>query len=528
MANLREAFEYASKNPDSDFAKNLEKMASSGALNIEAKKYGIDLTPFQPTPTPELDKIAEQGVVESAPTNKTTEKIKGALFDNKSAENIANFTGGKELAQGLGQALTMGKTNKELEKAQTQGIDIQTKIMDRIKEKKAVGEDVSHLERTLSDLGIDIATEGAEREKVLNPNDLTNKEVLGSSLQLATTVLGAGQLPGMAKSAVAKTGVIAGVKQGAIQGAKVGGVYGASSGVAESLKDNKTAGEIAMGGVKGAIGGAVTGGVLGGIVGGVSGGLKASKLAKETAHIKAVTPNTKDMSADEYQAFVRRGKISPSTATSPDKYIMSKEEIEVANRYKKLLGNDPVKNTHNLIQEVEKKDKLVGNFLKKNNGIFNTGELKNNLTKRLESFDDLLVSDEKLTKSKASIIDNFVKSLKKNDMESLWKARKEFDRKIESAFSGSPTLQKEIKKEFRNAVQDFIAEKTPNNTYKKYMKDMTQLFNLSDITNDKAVKQKGLNAIQKWIKNNPTRAKLIGWGAGTGLVGTVGASILKD
>ena len=47
MANLKQAFEYASQNPDSDFAKNLEQLASSGSLDGEAKKYGIDLSPFQ-------------------------------------------------------------------------------------------------------------------------------------------------------------------------------------------------------------------------------------------------------------------------------------------------------------------------------------------------------------------------------------------------------------------------------------------------------------------------------------------------
>lgn len=48
MANLKEAFEYAAKNPTSDFAKSLEALAGSGSLDQEAKKYNIDLTPFKP------------------------------------------------------------------------------------------------------------------------------------------------------------------------------------------------------------------------------------------------------------------------------------------------------------------------------------------------------------------------------------------------------------------------------------------------------------------------------------------------
>lgn len=48
MANLKQAFEYASQNPESDFAKNLEQLAGTGSLDGEAKKHGIDLTPFKP------------------------------------------------------------------------------------------------------------------------------------------------------------------------------------------------------------------------------------------------------------------------------------------------------------------------------------------------------------------------------------------------------------------------------------------------------------------------------------------------
>lgn len=59
MANLKEAFEYASQNPDSDFARNLEQLASTGSLNKEAQKYGIDLSPFQQKKTL-VDQLGER------------------------------------------------------------------------------------------------------------------------------------------------------------------------------------------------------------------------------------------------------------------------------------------------------------------------------------------------------------------------------------------------------------------------------------------------------------------------------------
>lgn len=48
MATIKEAFEYASKNPNSDFANNLKQLAASGSLDQEAQKYGIDLSYFKP------------------------------------------------------------------------------------------------------------------------------------------------------------------------------------------------------------------------------------------------------------------------------------------------------------------------------------------------------------------------------------------------------------------------------------------------------------------------------------------------
>lgn len=48
MANIKEAMQYVYDNPTSDFANNFQKLASSGALDAEAKNYGIDLTPFKP------------------------------------------------------------------------------------------------------------------------------------------------------------------------------------------------------------------------------------------------------------------------------------------------------------------------------------------------------------------------------------------------------------------------------------------------------------------------------------------------
>lgn len=75
MANIKQAFEYAAQNPDSEFARNLEQLARSGSLNKEAEKYGIDLSPFKQKETL-MDKA--QGYAKEAVTN-PLETAKGVV-----------------------------------------------------------------------------------------------------------------------------------------------------------------------------------------------------------------------------------------------------------------------------------------------------------------------------------------------------------------------------------------------------------------------------------------------------------------
>ncbi len=176
------------------------------------------------------------------------------------------------------------------------------------------------------------------------------------------------------------------------------------------------------------------------------------------------------------------------------------------------------------MDEIAAKDAQVGKFLSENNGIFNKGELKNYLSEKLQVVDDITVPEERLLKAKDTLINNFIVKLSKNDKVSLWQARKAFDQTIDSAFKGSPTLAKQMKIEFRNAVQDFIAETTPDGVYKGLMTDMRQLYRINDVVTARASKTRSLNRIQKWYKENPVKAKLLGFITGyeiakkTGLV----------
>lgn len=239
----------------------------------------------------------------------------------------------------------------------------------------------------------------------------------------------------------------------------------------------------------------------------------------------AITPSTKDLTVAEYENLLKQGKITPKTTTKPSEYVLTPKEIDIAKQNAPLLqSKDPVQNSINVINEIDKTDKSVGTFLKENNNIFNDAELRTYLADKMKDITDVMVDEKRLDKTKLQMIDNFIKGLPKNNMESLWKNRKEFDQYIEKAFSGSPNLQKELKKGLRNSVQDFIADRTPEGEYKAAMRKMTELFDLHDIVATKAAKEKGLNAIQAWMKANPVKTKLIG---GASVLVPTGATIYQ-
>lgn len=248
---------------------------------------------------------------------------------------------------------------------------------------------------------------------------------------------------------------------------------------------------------------------------------EANKIATQAEKsnqnaFKSITPVTTELTPTEYQDLLLKNKITPKTATQPAQYILSDAEKQNAIKNKDLLqSKDPVKNSINVMNKISTTDKEVGDFLRKNNGIYNNGELKNYISNKLKDVTDVTVDEGRVSKLKENLVNGFIKALPKNDMENLWQARKNFDKSIEKVFNGSPSLQNTVKKEFRNAVQDFIAERTPEGVYKGKMKDMRNLFDLHETIATKAAKGKTLNGIQQWMKDHPTQVKIIGYGIPT-------------
>jgi len=454
-------------------------------------------------------------------TGNQFEQKKPTSFLGKARDFSASIIGGGKLAEGVGQSIVAPSIQKSFSESQETTSSLQDQILKRLKEKRKAGEDTSRLEKAY-EKSKELNLFQRDLQSDFSESLVSDKEVIGSATRLAGTLAGgaiaskAGSLFGVGKATTFTGGALRGAGAGATAGAVEGAVHGAGLG----LEENKDLKGVAKSSALGGLVGGATGGVLGGVFGGISGKIRGGK----EQFIDNITPNPKELTPKQYQEALRMNKIEPKTATTPAKYVISKGEKETATKFSTLIKKDPVKTSINIFEKVDKLDDEVGAFLETNNSIFSKGELKNSLTKAISEIDDLTVPEARLNKAKSQLINRFVDNLKKNDMKTLWKERKIFDRAIESAFSGSPSAQKEIKVAFRNSVQDFLADRTKDTVYKGFMKDMSNLLRLQKTVGIKATKERGSDAIELWIKNHPKIIKTVGW---VSLLG-VGSKLLPE
>lgn len=253
--------------------------------------------------------------------------------------------------------------------------------------------------------------------------------------------------------------------------------------------------------------------------------IKAPEIAPtknpiSVAH-EAITPTARELTPTEYKELLSRGRVSPKTATEPAKYILSDSEKALGQKYQNLLQHgDPVKNGDAILKEIVSKDSAVEQYLKtKTTEIWSKPRFKKYLSEKLGTIRDITIPDERLNTAKNDLINTFVDKLPKNaTLEDLWRARKQFDAAVDQrlkAFDGAPSLKKDLARQLRNGIQDFIAESTGEKVYSGYMKDMSELYDLGDVVWTKGMKEKGLNSIKAWMVANPAKAKTARWVLGT-------------
>lgn len=452
----------------------------------------------------------ERGVVPTQAPDFT--KQEPTSFLGKARNFATSLIGGGKLAEGIGGALAAPEVRKTLSEESGQTAELQSKILARIKENKAAGKDTSQLEAAFKN-SQGLASALSTGQTNFTDTLPTNKEVAGSALRLGGTMVG-GYASAQAAKLFALTGAktfIGGAARGLGAGVLAGGIEGAVQGAGLGLEQNQSGAELALSTGLGAAGGAAIGGAVGAIGGGIAGKLRGAADPEKV--LNYATPSVTDLSPTKYQKALDRGLITPKTLTSPAKYNLPQNQQETVAKYSYLFEPDPVKTTQNIAEQVAAYDDEVGAFLRKNNGIYSKGELRNVLNTAIDSIDDIGVDEKRILAAKKDLVNSFVNSLETNDMETLWKARKDFDRIIESSFSGQYSLQKEVKKALRNGVQGFISDRTPDSTYSELMKEMSDLITMRDVVGLKAVKERSLSEFGKWVKDNPKLAQVMGWGS---------------
>lgn len=517
MATFKEALDYAAKNPNSEFATAFGREVATGKHDTEARSLGFDTTPIK------------QKYAQPIQTSQPQEKEKESFI-----EKVAGFTGGKQLAQGLGQVIANPKIAKEQEQLLNDNISQQAEILKRKKEISELGGDTSAIDRALA-----INAQNREElvggmEQLLNQKDLTGKQVIGSALQLGGTIVGAGTVGSgagaVSKATTAGQGALAGLKAGATSGA----IYGGTSGVATGLQEDGSATEIAQKGVTGALGGAVLGGALGAATGGITGKIKGKKtaaLAKKQEFVEdLVMPKTTPELIE--QARKTPGRIKEMGVLGQEKILPSTIDKQNAEIVKDIVSPKftPQKNIDVIGAEVDKITEGVRRYVTANKVPFNTKQLATQLNKGKGELNLIFASDKQAEKTYNAVVKEFMKHVDSKDTSGLLDARQDFDKipaikkLIESQGLGENT-KREIVKQVRRSANEYISSLLPEgNKYKESLLSQTRMIDIIDNIIEKNNDRIGRNKIQYLVKKYPW-LKAAAWGTliASGLGGSIGA-----
>ena len=522
MATFKEALEYAAQNPNSEFAQSFGKEVATGKHDSEARSLGFDTTPIK-------QKFSQ-------PITPTVVQPKKETF----MEKVAGFTGGKQIAQGIGQALANPKIKKQQEQLLNDTIEQQTVLLKRKKEIQTLGGDTTAIDRALDFNRQSLDEISGQTEELLNQKGITGKQVLGSALQLGTTLVGAGTLPGASKAVTSATTFGKGAIEGAKLGAVSGGAYGAASGIASGLEQDKGALEIAEQGISGGLTGAALGGVTGGLLGGITGKVKGAKIAKAKKKEDFVLDLVSPKQTTEYKIQAQKeGRVTDAGLLTPSKIIPGKKDAQLAEVVKDIVDPNltPQQNLNLIDTRVDDITSNVRAYVNKNKVPFNTNQLTTQLNKGKSELNLIFASDKQAEKTYNAVVKEFIKHVDGKDTSGLLLGRQGFDKipaikkLLESQGLGENT-KREIVKQVRASANDYVSSLLPKgNKYKEALLNQTRMIDVMDNIAEKNRDRIGRNKIQYLVKKYPwlKTAGYIGLGAiGAQMgIGAIGAATGK-
>jgi len=445
-------------------------------------------------------------------------------------EKILDFTGGKEIAQGLGQAIAQPEINKGIQDTQAQQQKVQASLLEQLKARKASGGDTTKLEQALNMINEDIQSYGAGAERQLNPNELTDKQVVGDALQLATTA-GAGKIIGTAnKIPIKGVGVGMGALKGATTGVVSGATTGALEGAAQGLQEDKDTAGILKDTGKGALIGGATGAVLGTIAGGISGGVKANKIKKEGFAENLASP--KATPAIKEQAL-KEGRVTEPGFLSKAKILSSKRDKDLGGAIKPYVSSKKTvtQNINSVDAGIKEINEGVKKYVKDNKVPFNGNQLKTQLNKGKDELKVIFASDSNAKKTYDAVTNEFMKHVKSKDTAGLLEARQKFDqipaiKKLLDSQGLGENVKKEIVLTARKKANEYIAKLLPTgNEYRSKLRQESRMIEGLGNMSEKNIGMRDKNKLQILVNEYPILKWIIGGAVGAAGVGVGGAII---
>lgn len=267
MARFREALQYASQNPDSEFATELRRRIEGGLMDNEAMQEGIDLRSFrsQNNIQPQSPSAAlASGYSQNQPVRpkksfgqkalETTAAI-GDVFlplqETITQAGLLDDSAGSRVLRGVTDVLTLGGASharedvKKAEQAQKDKDASLRRLVAHIHEKQFDGEDITPLVNTYKQL----SGQDFNVAEILPATQKSTRQVVGEGIQTAATVAGF-KLPTVGF----KQGLGTGLAKAFGQGALLSGTTAFGYGLAE---DKDTADALADAVLPAVVGGGI-------------------------------------------------------------------------------------------------------------------------------------------------------------------------------------------------------------------------------------------------------------------------------
>ena len=188
-----------------------------------------------------------------------------------------------------------------------------------------------------------------------------------------------------------------------------------------------------------------------------------------------------------------------------------------------LVKNDPATSAANLTGHIaDVGENRIRPFLQANNQGFNRSQLKSFVEKAIGEKPITFTSNEG-EKTYEKVVETLMNEIEKNpkNVSGLWDSRIAFDNAAKAqyphAFEGAASGTKQAIRNVRNAVNDYIIEKTggaTDNVFKDSMAELSKAYNVRDDLLEKAGKGVGKTAWEKWLKAHPSEAKAAKYGLG--------------